>query len=184
MAGQTSEANDVVLHCSDPARSLRPRIALVGISVREVITLAGGWVFDHTMAGWNVYVVVHDLKGARALRILGAWCVELDAILAAPEHGPWPPILAVSTELFRLDRRVRDGVGETLNRGGTTLTMWGPDCPVELEPRVDATLYRISAAASAFKPCALAALGAASTGDTSVELFYSARPSVRILARS
>ena len=176
-----AEARD---HCGDPARSLRPRMALVGMSVGEVITSAGGWMFDHAMGGWDAYVAARDLKGARALRILGARCVDLDATLVAPGPGPWPQMLAVSAELYRVDRRVRDGVWETLNRCGTTLTMWGPDCPVELEPRVHTTLYRISAAAGAFKPHALAAVGAAPTADTSVELLHTARLSVLSLARN
>jgi hypothetical protein len=189
MADHTSEVNDVVLsvtqardHCSDPSRSLRPRMALVGVSVREVVTSAGGWVFDHTMAGWDAYVVIDDVKGARALRILGARCVDRSASFDAGEPGRWPHMLMVSAELYRLDSRVRDGVWNILKHGGTALTMWGPNCPVELEPWVNTALYRISAAASAFKPCALAASGAASTSEASDEVFHTVRPSVLSLA--
>jgi hypothetical protein len=189
MADYVSEVNDVVLsvarardHCSDPSRSVRPRMALVGVSVREVVTSAGGWVFDHTMAGWDAYVAVCDLEGARALRILGARCVERGASHDAGEPGPLPHMLLVSAELYRLDSRVRDGVWNIVRHGGTALTMWGSDCPVELERWVSTALYRISAAASAFKPLALAASGAGSTSEASDEVFHTVRPSVLSLA--
>ncbi|MGB3351820.1 MAG: hypothetical protein WBB00_03500 [Mycobacterium sp.] len=158
--------------CGDPSRSLRHRVALVGASVADAVGSAGGWMFDQAMAGWDTYVVAYDLNGARSLRILGARCIDLREALAEADGGPWPDSLVISADLYRLDGKVREAVGETLKNGRTTVTVWGPDCPLDLAAHARTSLYRISSAAAAFKPRALAAAGIAPIGDASVEPFH------------
>lgn len=129
-------------------------------------------MFDQAMAGWDTYVVAYDLNCARSLRILGARCIDLRAALTEADGGPWPDALVISADLYRLDGEVRAAVGETLTSGHTTVTLWGPDCPPDLAADASTSLYRISSAAAAFKPRALAAAGIAPIGDSSVEPFH------------
>ena len=59
---------------------------MVAPSVADAVQFAGGWLFDHVMAGWDVTVAVSDPKDVRPLRILGANTVDLESALTSP-HG-------------------------------------------------------------------------------------------------
>ena len=154
---------------------MRYRLDIVAPSVIEVVSSAGGWVFDRVMAGWDVRVLVADRCDDRALQILGADTADLETALASGLVGPRPHALAVATELYDRDDRVRDGVRQALESGQTEVTLWGQTWPAELE-RVDSVEHRLSVAARAFKAQALAAASAPSDCIALTEMFRSGTP--------
>ncbi|OBA71422.1 hypothetical protein A5641_01610 [Mycobacterium sp. 1554424.7] len=139
---------------------MRYRLDVVAGSVADVVRFAGGWLFDRSMAGWDVTVLLTDLADRRDLRplqIIGAQTLDLEDALAAVETRPHPQALAAAADLFGCDSRVRDGVSQALDRGVTEVTLWGEDCPAELDDSVGLVQHRLSMAAKIFKGRALAA---------------------------
>jgi hypothetical protein len=142
-----------------PGYSLsRYELNVAAASVADVVFSAGGWLFDRAMAGWDVNVLLPDLKDVRALRILGARGVELDAGLTplVSEHTAG---LAVAADLLRAEPGIRDAVLAIVRCGSTEVTVWGESSPPELGGVVDSVQYQLTAAARVFKGHALAAAG-------------------------
>ncbi len=139
--------------------------------VADVVRYAGGWLFDRTVAGWEVTVLVADHSDTRPLRILGATVLDLEQFLAAPVRETWPHAIAVASEMYRSDGRIRDGVLDCLDRGFTEVTMWGEGLPVELDHRVGVVQHRVSLAGRAFKARALQAAGLATDVVAHTEAF-------------
>lgn len=67
-------------------------------STVEVLRLAGGWMFDRVLAGWDVRVLAADQGGIRPLRILGANEDDLETMLTSAGADPCqqPQTLAVA----------------------------------------------------------------------------------------
>ncbi len=145
---------------------MRYRLDVVAPSVTEAVMFAGGWLFDRVMAGWDVTVLVPDHSDDRPLQILGVETLDLEYALASWGRRPRPQSLAVATDLFDRDSRVRLGVLKALDRGVTEVTLWGKKWPAELNKSIDSVQHRLSAAARAFKTQALAA---AAVRDVAVE---------------
>lgn len=132
-----------------------------------MVQVAGGWLCDQALAGWDVTVVTADHEDQRALRILGVRGIDLESALAAPVHGPCLRAIAVQAELYGSDERVRRLVRAAAEAGRTEIRLWGDARPADLEVRADRVSHRLSAAARAFKAQALAAAAtAASPADT------------------
>ena len=75
---------------------MRYRLDVVAASVVDVVRFAGGWLFDRSMAGWDVTVLVADHPDDRPLQILGAQMLDLEDALASaghrvPARRPWRP---------------------------------------------------------------------------------------------
>jgi hypothetical protein len=137
---------------------MRYRLDVVALSVLEVVTHAGGWLFDRVTAGWDVTVrVADDHANERPLQILGAQTLDFDDALASLDYRPRPHALAVATDLFGSDLRVRQGLLKALDDGLTEVTLWGETWPAELDDNFDSVQHRLSAAARVFKAHALAA---------------------------
>lgn len=139
---------------------LRYRLAVLATNARDVVEHAGGWLFDRSMAGWDVNVVLADVTDLAPLQILGVTVLELEGPLAVPVHHTWPDALAVAPDLLLSDSRVRDGVLNCLENDLIEVVVWGNPLPAEFECRVDGMDHRLSAAAHAFKSRALAATDA------------------------
>lgn len=147
---------------------MRYRLDVVGPSVHDVVTFAGGFVVDRVMAGWDVTVLVDGAEDLRAMEILGVDVQDLEGALEMWADRPHPHTVAVASELFATDARVRRGVLEALDHGLTEVTLWGERCPAELDDTVDSVRHRLSAAARAFKAQALGVFGtgAVDVGDS------------------
>lgn len=149
----------------------RYRFDIVGRSVLDVVTAAGGWLYDRATAGWEVTVMILDAfadfgdTDIRPLQILGARVLDLESVLTQWEQWPHPQTIAVCAEMFDGHARVRQGVIDALEHSSTEVTLWG-DVPAELHRDVDARQHRLSAAARAFKAQALRAAGVDPAGDT------------------
>jgi hypothetical protein len=152
---------------------VRYRLDVVAADVADVVRFAGGWLFDRSMAGWDVTVLLADHADERPLQILGSRILDLEYALATVGHRPPPQTLAAAADLFDCDSRVRQGVLQALEQGATEVTLWGQTWPVELDSHVSLVEHRLSAAAQAFKAQAFAAAGIAGPSIAAIETFRS-----------
>ncbi len=139
---------------------MRYRLDVVASCVVDVVRFAGGWLFDRSMAGWDVTVLLTDLADhpdIRPLQIIGARTLDLEHALASVEDRPRPQALAAAADLVGCDSRVRQGVLQALDHGVTEVTLWGDTWPAELDGSVGLVQHRLSMAAQMFKGKALAA---------------------------
>lgn len=136
---------------------MRYRLDVVAATVIDVVRFAGGWIFDRSMAGWDVTVLVADHPDDRPLQIVGAQVLDLEDALATAQARPRPQALAAAADLFGCDPRVRQGVLQALDHGVTEVTLWGENWPSELDESVGLVQHRLSTAAQTFKAQALAA---------------------------
>jgi hypothetical protein len=138
-----------------------------------VVQVAGGWLCDQVLAGWDVTVVTEDHADQRALRVLGVRGSDLESALAVPVQGPCLRAIAVQAELYGADERVRQIVRAAAAAGRTEIRLWGDAWPADFEARADRVSYRLSVAARAFKAQALAAVRAADASPADTEEFLS-----------
>lgn len=136
---------------------MRYRLDVVAATVIDVVRFAGGWIFDRSMAGWDVTVLVADHLDDRPLQIVGAQVLDLEDALTSVHSRPRPQALAAAADLFGCDPRVRQGVLQALDHGVTEVTLWGQNWPSELDESVGLVQHRLSMAAQTFKAKALAA---------------------------
>lgn len=139
---------------------MRPRLVALAASTADVVQVAGGWLCDQVLAGWDVIVVTADHDDQRALRILGVRGGDLESALAVPLQGPCLRAIAVEAELYVADERVHQLVRAAAETGRTEIRLWGDAWPDDLDGRTDPVSHRLSAAARAFKAQALAATAA------------------------
>ena len=152
----------------DDVLDIRYRLDVIALSVLEVVTHAGGWLFDRVMAGWDVTVFIAEHADVRPLQILGTQILDLDYAFVSLDQRRRPQALAVATDLFGSDLRARQGVLKALDHRLTEVTLWGKVRSAELGARTDSIQHRLSDAARVFKAQALAAAAApdASVGFT------------------
>jgi hypothetical protein len=150
--------------------SLRPRLTAITPNTAEAVRCAGGWLFDRVMAGWDVTVVAGEMGDPRPLEILGVRARRLDVIYEVPVLGPCLQSIAVRTDLYHADERVRRFVLAAAEADGTEVRLWGDVWPEDFDGRADSVSHRLSLAARAFKAQAMAAaeLSGEPTADTEV----------------
>jgi len=152
---------------------MRYRLDVVAATVVDVVRFAGGWLFDRSMAGWDVTVLVADHPDDRPLQIVGAQVLDLEDVLASVQSRPRPQALAAAADLFGCDSRVRQGVLQNLDHGVTEVTLWGEIWPAELDESVGLVQHQLSMAAQTFKARALAAAAVPDLPIGHVETFRS-----------
>lgn len=141
-------------------RVFRYQLNVIAASVADVVRSAGGWLFDRRMAGWEVNILLSEQNDVRPLRILGAAAIDLRSGLASFPRGPErAAALAVAADLLAIDESIHEEVLEAVRSGLTEVALWGDSRPANVGGQVDATEYRLSAAARVFKGHALAAAG-------------------------
>jgi len=149
-------------------------------STAEAVRSTGGWLFDQVMAGWDVTVMTADCGDQRALRILGARVCDLDSVPASPTLGRCLQAIAVRTDVYQSDPRVRQMVRTALEGGQADVRFWGDSWPDGVPSTTDPVSHRLSLAARAFKAQAMAAAvtpagvhsaGALAVQDAHVEVF-------------
>lgn len=137
-------------------------------SLAEVVRRAGGWLFDQVMAGWDVTVVTADECDSRALRILGArWC-HMEEALASPVAGPRLEAVALRTDLYVGDERVRRLVLRAAEANSAEIRLWGDAWPDDFDDHAGDVCHELSIAARAFKAQALHAVGAGAVAKDAV----------------
>jgi hypothetical protein len=128
----------------------------------EVVRCAGGWLFDRVMAGWDVTVLSTDDADDRPLQILGARAADLEMVLTRQVRGSCLRGIAVQSDLYGSDARVRRMVHEA-QESLAEVRFWGPASDGLEWPDGDGgstVCHQLSLAARAFKAQALAAAGA------------------------
>jgi hypothetical protein len=132
---------------------------------------AGGWLFDQVMAGWDVTVITVDSGDPRPLDILGVRTCVLDAALAAPVFGACLQAIALRSDLYHADERVRRLVLTAAEAGGTEIRLWGDLWPADFAGDADSVSHRLSLAARAFKAQALAVAAVTPEPPMDTEVF-------------
>src|SRR5258708_3830576 len=133
--------------------SLKPRVAVIGRDAAEVVRFAGGWLFDQSLAGWDVNALILDDGGAGSLRILGANVHDLTPMLApGVAVGQCLHAVVVTAELYQAEEGVRRLARNALKSGRAELLVWG-----DLASDQGMTRHQLSFSARAFKAQALAA---------------------------
>ncbi|WP_319458336.1 hypothetical protein [Mycobacterium sp. RTGN4] len=137
-----------------------------------VVALAGGFLFDRAVGGWEVIVNVADLIDVRPLQILGVTTTcDLESVLTSDSMRPVPQMLAVDPGLFGSDARVRDDVLRSFKRRETEVAFLGSTRPDGLGRSVAAAQYQLSSAARAFKAQALRPTSTVRTTVAPTEVF-------------
>jgi hypothetical protein len=149
-----------------------------------VVQFAGGWLFDQVMAGWDVTVITAEQGDPRPLRILGVRARDLDTLLAAPLAGPCLQAVALRTDLYDSDERVRRMVRTVVAAGRAEIRLWGDCWPADFGLRAAPVSYQLSLAAMAFKAHALAAAAVPAAPSADTELFQRADISRQDLAHA
>ena len=139
--------------------SLRPRLTALAPTTADVIGHAGGWLLDQVLAGWDVTVITADGCDPRPLRILGVRPRDLDIMSCAPVLGPCLEAVAVRSDLFARDERVRRMVLAAAGTGRADIRLWGEVWPADFEECARPVSHELSFAALAFKARAMAAAG-------------------------
>ena len=86
-------ARDFAPTRTSQTHDMRYRLDVVASSVLDVVRFAGGWLFDRSMAGWDVTVLLSERADDRPLQILGAQTMDLEHALASgrdPSPTPSP----------------------------------------------------------------------------------------------
>jgi hypothetical protein len=151
---------------------LRYQLMVAAQSAATVVDLAGGWIFDRVMAGWDVTVLVADPADPLPARILGAEVAGL-ADIAALRRGPAPQALAVAA-LDDVPAEIHAWMLDCLGSGQQEITVWGAACPADVLAGTEAAQYLPSIAARAFKARARAAANLPPTGYPDVESYRTA----------
>lgn len=152
-------------------QDLRPRLTVLGMNMDDVVSAAGGWIFDLSMAGWEVTVIAGDLGDPRPARILGAAALDLDSALTHRRRGRPPQAVAISAALMATEDRLRGRVQECLDRGTIDISFWGRQHTDRACDRTKTTTHRLSRAARAFKQQALRVVGDAADTVAPTENF-------------
>lgn len=156
--------------------SLVPRIAVIGRDAAEVVRFAGGWLFDQSLAGWNVNALILDDRDVWPLRILGANAHDLTPMLApGVAVGQCLHAVVATAELYQAEEGVRRLARNAVESGKAELLLWddlasgtagfdkagfdkaGPGAATGTRFQRAMTRHQLSLAARAFKAQALAA---------------------------
>lgn len=137
--------------------STRYQLCFVAHDVGELVDLAGGWVCDRTLAGWDVSVALSEPRDLRPLQILGVTTLITHQRFASINDGGATTSIAVAPGIFENNDHVRGAVLQALDQPATEVTFWGPSIPSDLHGQLARRQHRLSGAARAFKANALAA---------------------------
>lgn len=146
------------------------RFDVIAREVAEVVSAAGGLLFDRALGGWDVCVFTADAEHSRALRILGVTGLPLEQGMTT--STPDAKAIAVSAAALATDARVRDYLSAVLERGDVEVTIFGEGLPT-MTTAVGPARHRMSLAAKAFKGHALDA-AAIPHGKIEREEFFAA----------
>lgn len=148
------------------------RLQVIAPTAADAAQHAGGWLFDHVMAGWKVVALLADCTDPRPLQILGAEVAALESAMTPEDPDDLPEAVTVATELYT-DSRVQ----RLVRAAGADVLVWDRT-PATGQRAIH---YRLGAAARAFKAEALAAAGIRRAPLEPEETFRAAtgRPSQR-----
>jgi len=142
--------------------------------VRELITVAGGWLADRAMAGWHVTAYIVDDHDDRPLQILGVGAANFASVLDWRDPTALDT-LAITPDLYQRDKRIRALVRRAVACGEPEVIITGESYPSELRRAPVPVNHLCSGAAQAFKRRALEAAGGATDVPVDREVLFSWR---------
>jgi hypothetical protein len=155
--------------------NIRYHLCVVARDVGELVDLAGGWICDRILAGWDVSVAVSQPRDLRPLQILGVTLVTQQR-LRLVTTGSGAAAIAIAPGIFENNNHIRSEVLQALDQGGIEVTFVGPSLPSDLDGQLDRRQHRLSGAARAFKAHALAAAAVSGSAINNTENLYSSAP--------
>lgn len=158
------------------SRPTRYAVSVAASSVGDVVSSAGGLLFDLRSAGWDVTVLGSVSADVQPLTILGLDAVEVDSsVMHWAESVDTTGAVTAPTPLVTVDDVWARAV-EAAHTGLTEVVLWG-DPPSEAEGvQMTPVAYRPSQAARAFKECALRAAGLSAQAWDSIERYLQVGP--------
>jgi hypothetical protein len=155
-----------------PGSTIRYQLCVVARDVGELVDLAGGWMCDRILAGWDVNVAVSEPRDLRPLQILGVTLVTQQRLRLISDDSATASI-AIAPGIFENDNHIRSDVFKALDLGANEVTFVGPSLPSDLDGRLARRQHRLSGAARAFKTQALAAAAVPRAAIDCTENLYS-----------
>ncbi|OBF07654.1 hypothetical protein [Mycobacterium sp. 852002-10029_SCH5224772] len=150
------------------------RVHAIASTTADLVEHAGGWLFDHVMAGWKVTVLLPDCADPRPMHVLGAAVGDLETVLTtAHDLAEMPAALVVAADLYGHDSRVRRFVRAACDDHRVRTLLWGQE-PAGRKQGIRSVHYGLGAAARAFKAEALAASGVRKSTIEPAEVFRAA----------
>jgi hypothetical protein len=146
------------------------RIDVFAADVIDVVTCAGGWLYDQSAGGWRVTAALANSTDPQPLRILGVHVVDLASALPPAESGGC--VLGVGSEDPESDRQIGRLMFRNLRATPAKVLWWGTQLPPDLGFLGRRTEHVLSPAACAFKQQAALAAGAISVARTATEGFW------------
>ncbi len=153
------------------ARATRHRLMVLGADESEVVSAAGGLIYDWSLAGWDIEVHLAASRDDRPLRILGAKTKPLTSPDSLRSDPLWPDAIIASSRLYHQNRSVRDYFTEASRRNYAATAVLGADWPTGLGHGVVQAEHRLSPAARAFKLQAMLAAQLDPAAQDSAEIF-------------
>jgi len=155
-----------------PGSTIRYQLCVIARDVGELVELAGGWMCDRILAGWDVNVGISEPRDLRPLQILGVTLVAQQRLRLISDDGGTAAI-AIAPGIFENDNHIRSEVLEALDQGANEVTFVGTSLPSDLDGRLARRRHRLSGAARAFKTHALAAAAVPRAAIDFTENLYS-----------
>ncbi len=141
-------------------RPLRYQIVVIAGNPVDVVSRAGGWLFDRALSGWDVTVAVESPGNTRPLSILGLGVVDLGCVLNCRRQVPLPQAFAVAGDLAELGEPAREWAYCYMGSARTDVRLWGESsCDETAFAQASPTQYLPTLAARAFKARALESAG-------------------------
>jgi hypothetical protein len=100
----------------------------VARDVGELVDLAGGWMCDRILAGWDVNVTVSEPRDLRPLRILGVPLVAQQRPRLINDDSRTAS-MAIAPGIFENDNHLRSEVFKALDQEANEVTFWALRCP-------------------------------------------------------
>jgi len=139
----------------------RLRLDVLASSVAQIVVVAGGWLADRALDGWEVNVYVPEKHNVRPLLILGLKPVFLDpvdSLMGSRAQGA----VAVTADLLKSYEAVVPGQFMRFSGGAYEIVVFGSGAVTKkVDLRFRSMPHVPSIAASAFKAHALRAAGEA-----------------------
>lgn len=165
----------------DFAHFTRYRLDVVATRPIEIISGVGGWLFDLVKAGWDVRALMPNCAELRGLSILGVDIGDFEYSLRSPEALALPRAIAVATEAYDTDDRIRHGVHLALDDCRIAVVLWGGTCSRDLRSFLTPARHKPSAAADVFKDHALDAMQTDQKTKAPTETFHTTAGTERAL---
>jgi hypothetical protein len=150
----------------------RYRLYVASANSVDLAGLAGAWLADRAMAGWDVTGFIADYHDDQLLEILGANTVPYRSASCLWHPSP-PHSLAIAPDLYDRDAPLRARLLRAVRLGEPEVIFLGDSCPSEMRGRPLKVEHQCSLGAQAFKRQALSGAGVSTDDVADHEVLFS-----------